>query len=390
MPKAGYEYLLAYKITVPIYDYTVEFCNRCSPYRSHLPNRPAFPHLSSPRTHDQMVQAARSGSANILEGAKQNSLAGYIKLCGVARGSLEELLRDYLAYARQHGIEIWNKEKAIGEIREKGTIWEIIRKNRTLPNSPHFPDLPNQPETAINLMITLIHQANYLTDKLIKSLEEKHTREGGFSENLLKKRLQYRNGGFTMIELMLTTVLIGTLAAFTFTNLWLQQSKARDTRRKAALDGLRVALISYQVDKGSFPPPADLVCASENLKPYLNRVPCEPDGTSFFYQAPGSDKFIAYTKLEWEKDPIIREKSCLAGCGPNYEYNYYVDYGMEPELDFNAVESGDIPTLVPAIPMCGSVTKYCYANVCSACCPGSQFRCSDTGSWCIPDSSCGN
>ncbi len=178
--KAGYEYLLAYKLTVPIYDYTVEFCKR---YR-HL--------LSSQRTYDQMVQAARSGSANILEGAKQNSLAGYIKLCGVARGSLEELLRDYLAYARQHQIPIWDKDRAIRDIREIGEIWEIIRKNSTLPNSPHFPDLPDQPDVAVNLMITLIHQANYLTDKLIKSLEEKHTREGGFSENLLKKRLEYR------------------------------------------------------------------------------------------------------------------------------------------------------------------------------------------------------
>jgi len=84
MAKASYEYLLTYKITVPIYDYTVEFCDRCSPYR---PNLPHFPYLSSPRTHDQMVQAARSGMTNIPEGSKQNSLGGYIKLAGVSRGS---------------------------------------------------------------------------------------------------------------------------------------------------------------------------------------------------------------------------------------------------------------------------------------------------------------
>ena len=206
--KAGYEYLLAYKITVPIYDYTVEFCTRCSPYHRLSPvspssprpahhslgvgGSPQFPALSSPRTHDQMIQAARSGMTNIPEGAKQNSLAGYIKLAGVTRGSLEELLKDYLSYARQYGIEIWGKDKAIREIREIGEIWEILRKNPTLPDSPHFPYLPSQPEVVVNLMITLIHQANYLIDKLIKSLEEKHTREGGFSENLLKKRLEYR------------------------------------------------------------------------------------------------------------------------------------------------------------------------------------------------------
>ena len=71
MAKASYEYLLAYKITVPIYDYTVEFCNRCSPYHPNLPDHPNFPNLSSSRTHDQMVQAARSGMTNIPEGSKQ-------------------------------------------------------------------------------------------------------------------------------------------------------------------------------------------------------------------------------------------------------------------------------------------------------------------------------
>lgn len=179
MSKANYEYLLAYKVTVPIYDYTVEFCRRWVDYKS--------------RTKDQMEQAARSGMANILEGAKQNSLAGYIKLSGVARGSLEELLKDYQAFARQHQIPIWPREEAIRKIREIGMIWEILKNHPTLPNSPNFPYLPNQPDQTINLMITLIHQANYLIDKLIKSLEEKHAREGGYSEKLLKKRLDYRS-----------------------------------------------------------------------------------------------------------------------------------------------------------------------------------------------------
>lgn len=143
MIKASYEYLLAYKITVPIYDYTVEFCNRCSPYHPNHPDHPNFPNLSSARTQDQMTQAARSGMANI-------------KTISPTPGST------------------------------------VIRSNPTLPNSPYFPDLPNLPDRAVNLMITLIHQANYLIDKLIKSLEEKHAKEGGFSENLLKKRLEYR------------------------------------------------------------------------------------------------------------------------------------------------------------------------------------------------------
>lgn len=106
--KAGYEYLLAYKISVPVYDYTVKFCRRCA-----SPNFPNFPQLSSHRTQDQMVQAARSGNTNIAEGNQQASLEGYIKLTGVSHASLEELLKDYLTYSRQNGIPILPKEEAV-------------------------------------------------------------------------------------------------------------------------------------------------------------------------------------------------------------------------------------------------------------------------------------
>ncbi len=108
--KAGYEYLLAYKITIPIYDYTVIFCKR---YRLML---------SSSRTFDQMVQAARSGTQNIAEGNQQASLEGYIKLTGVNKGSLEELLKDFLAFARQNKIEVWEKDRVEREVRELGEV----------------------------------------------------------------------------------------------------------------------------------------------------------------------------------------------------------------------------------------------------------------------------
>jgi len=186
--KAGYEYLLAYKrslrrykrlkVTVPIYDYTIEFCKRWIDYKS--------------RTKDQMEQAARSGMQNISEGNKQQSLAGYIKLAGVARGSLEELLKDYLAFARQNKLEVWEKERGIREIGEIGEIWGIIKGNPTLPNNPNFPDLPLDKEKAVNLLITLINQANYLLDKLISSLKEKHMKEGGLNEKLYKARKEFR------------------------------------------------------------------------------------------------------------------------------------------------------------------------------------------------------
>jgi len=176
--KAGHEYLLAYKITIPIYDYTVEFVKRWISKFS--------------RTCDQMEQAARSGTQNIAEGYKQQSLKGYIKLAGVARGSQEELLKDYQAFARQNGLQILDSARAKREIREIGEIWGILRMMPVLPNNPNFPNLPQDKERAVNLLITLINQANYLIDRLIISLKEKHRKEGGFTEKLYRARKQYR------------------------------------------------------------------------------------------------------------------------------------------------------------------------------------------------------
>ena len=184
--RPGYEYLAAYKLTVVIEDYTIEFCRRCK-----SPDFPDYPDLPSYRSHDQWIQAARSGSRNLPEGYLQQGKKGYIKLGGVSRGSLEELLKDVVAYARQHRLAIWPKEKA-RNIREIGEIWEIIRKYPVLPDNPNFPDLPDNPEVTVNLMITLINQANYLIDKLINSIKEKHRREGGLTEELYQARKNYR------------------------------------------------------------------------------------------------------------------------------------------------------------------------------------------------------
>jgi len=181
MYKAGHEYLLAFKLTIPIYDYTVEFCNRWVGKYSRL--------------KEQMEQAARSGSQNIAEGYKQQSLKDYIKLVGVARGSLEELLKDYQAFARQNKIEIWDMERAKREIGEIRKIWEIMRDTPVLPDNPNFPNLPSESVKAVNLLIVLISQANYLLDRLVASLKEKHRKEGGFTEKLYRARREYKNRG---------------------------------------------------------------------------------------------------------------------------------------------------------------------------------------------------
>jgi len=175
---AGYRYLVAYKLSVPVYDLTTEFVDKYIDRFS--------------RTKDQMVQAARSGMQNILEGNQQQGIKGYIKLSGIARGSLEELLQDYLSFARQNKLELFDRNKCLREIEEISEIWDVINKNKYLPDIPYFPNLPEDRTKAVNLMITLVNQTNYFLDKLIISLKKKHEEKGGLTEELYRKRIEYR------------------------------------------------------------------------------------------------------------------------------------------------------------------------------------------------------
>lgn len=163
--QAGYKYLKTYQLSVVIYDLTVKFCDR-------------FISLHS-RTHDQMVQAARSGKQNIAEGYEEKSLKGYIYLLGIARASHIELLEDYLDYARQNKLSVWDK----GDLR--------VRELRELREFDH-PELPDPPEKTVNLLITLLYQETYLEKKQLEALEQKFIKEGGYTENLFRKRLQHR------------------------------------------------------------------------------------------------------------------------------------------------------------------------------------------------------
>lgn len=97
-PHGGYRDLKSYQMAEIVYDATVAFCDRFIDRRS--------------RTHDQMVQAARSGKQNRAEGsmASGTSQKTELKLIGVARASLEELLLDFQDYLRQRNLQLWGKD----------------------------------------------------------------------------------------------------------------------------------------------------------------------------------------------------------------------------------------------------------------------------------------
>lgn len=173
----GYRNLLSFQTTTIIYDLTVLFCKSYMTYKTS----PSY------RTVDQMIQAARSGRQNIAEGSQASATSDKteIKLVGVARASLEELLNDFLDYLRQNNLKIWTKDdpKAIA-VRKLG-----YTSNRSYKT---YQSYTQNPEDLANTIICLIHQANYLLDRQLQSLEKKFIEQGGFTENLLKRRLEFR------------------------------------------------------------------------------------------------------------------------------------------------------------------------------------------------------
>jgi four helix bundle suffix protein len=174
-PHGGYDKLLGYRKSQIIYDATVRFCDRFIDKKS--------------RTHDQMVQAARSGNKNIAEGSQVSgtSKESELKLTGVARASLEELLGDYQDYLRQRGHRKWepNDREAL-YVRKLGA-----RNDESYEDYRSY--IETRPgETVANILICLIHQANYLLDQQLRQLEQEFLQAGGLRERMTRARLAAR------------------------------------------------------------------------------------------------------------------------------------------------------------------------------------------------------
>jgi four helix bundle suffix protein len=175
-PHGGYRELKSYQMSEIVYDATVVFCNRFISIKS--------------RTHDQMVQAARSGKQNIAEGsmASGTSKKMELKLVGMARASLEELLLDYQDFLRQRSLTLWEKDDSRAkEVRKLS--WKENRSYSTY--KPYFEE--DSPEIAANAALCLIHQANFLLDQQLRALEKAFVEDGGFTEKLYRVRSQARN-----------------------------------------------------------------------------------------------------------------------------------------------------------------------------------------------------
>ena len=211
----GYRNLKSFQVAQLVFDVTVRFCERYINRRS--------------RTHDQMVQAARSGVQNIAEGSQASgaSKKTEIKLTNVARASMEELRLDYEDFLRQRGLPLWEREdprrqelinrrcataddvarwvKEMNDCGQSGQSGRSGQENSSTPSpkpapfpgsalSPKLtPSTPSTfPEIAANAALVLIAVACSLLDRQIASLAKSFENEGGSTERLYRVRSDHR------------------------------------------------------------------------------------------------------------------------------------------------------------------------------------------------------
>ena len=173
-PNRNYSSLLCYQKALAIYDLTYHFCSRFIDKRD--------------RTYDQMIQAARSGKQNIVEGTidKSTSYEMMLKLLNVSRGSHLELLEDYKDYLRVRKLRLWETtSKEVETMRKLGmehTESEFfIRIAETRSD-----------EVIANMAIVLLYQADVLTMRYIEYIEAEFRKQGGIKERMYAVRIRAR------------------------------------------------------------------------------------------------------------------------------------------------------------------------------------------------------
>lgn len=179
-PSGGFRKLRSFQCAQAVYDGTVNFCDQFIDKKS--------------RTHDQMVQAARSGVQNIAEGslASATSKKTEFKLTGVARASLGELLLDYEDYLRQRKLHQWDKDSPQAlEVRSRWKAGRGDSSDQSYLSDPS--DRSPSAELLANTLICLINQTSYLLWQQMKTLEKDFLTNGGFTEKLYNARKNARN-----------------------------------------------------------------------------------------------------------------------------------------------------------------------------------------------------
>jgi four helix bundle suffix protein len=180
LPKhGGYRGLKTFQLSQLVFDITTRFCDKFVGRKS--------------RTHDQMVQAARSGVQNIAEGSQASgtSKKTEIKLTNVARASLEELKLDFQDYLRQRKLNLW----AYNDLRGKELIsLRISSSDEFSLWAKYLSEKTGEPIEAVaaNGALVLLSVACSLLDRQIAAQAAAFQNEGGFTERLYRMRTEAR------------------------------------------------------------------------------------------------------------------------------------------------------------------------------------------------------
>lgn len=192
MTEAGYKQLISYKLAQIAFDLGWDFVPG---YYAKYEDR---------RQRDQIKQALRSLKQNIVEGSSERSLSSKLKLYDVAKSSGMEALEDFEDILRHEQLPRWSKDDP--RLKKLRQVFE----GYPYPSYPSVPPIPSTRgvcealgglegreglEGVVSYLIDLLIRSGYLLDKQMNAVEEKHKREGGYKEKLLRRRLDYRRSG---------------------------------------------------------------------------------------------------------------------------------------------------------------------------------------------------
>lgn len=193
MAEAGYKQLISYKLARIAFELGWNFVPKY------------YKRIEDSRQRDQIKQALRSHKQNIVEGSSERSLSRKLNLYDVAKSSGMEALEDFEDILRFESLPRWNKDDSrLKKLRQIFEGYPSFDSNPSNSSAPPFPSVKNvlevlgglegreELEVVLNYLVDLLIRNGYLLDKQMNALEEKHRREGGYNENLFKKRFEYK------------------------------------------------------------------------------------------------------------------------------------------------------------------------------------------------------
>lgn len=190
MAEAGYKQLISYKLAQIAFNLGWDFVPKY------------YSRIEDSRQRDQIKQALRSHKQNIVEGSSERSISTKLKLYDVAKSSGMEALEDFEDILRFENLPRWDKNNPrLKILRSNFEGYPSLPSHLSIPSTPSVSSVQevlgglegrDGIEVVVNYLVDLLTRSGYLLDKQMNALEQKHEREGGYSERLLRKRLNYR------------------------------------------------------------------------------------------------------------------------------------------------------------------------------------------------------